>query len=103
MKTMYKTEVSRWGVSPKIETVDVVKETEKTVTILTRWKDYTGADRSREDRENKNTDHHQYHTTWEAAHCYLMIEADKRVKSLRMKLEQAKGTMGNIKGMKKPE
>jgi hypothetical protein len=53
-------------------------------------------------RVKKEGGYEQYHDTWESAHAYLLKNAEKDVKSIRLNLEMANGYLGNIKGFKKP-
>jgi hypothetical protein len=79
----------------KIDAVEIVRETEKQVVL-------TGhAGRTR--RENKNSDWLNWHDTWEDAHKFLIAEAEKKVKKLRLDLERANGELGQINGMKEPK
>ena len=53
-------------------------------------------------RQNKRSGHANWHDTWEDAHTFLVTEAEREVNSLRLRLDQAKGRLGQIKGMKRP-
>lgn len=75
----------------KIKPVDVVAFTAKTVT-LTNGR-----------RANRTGSYREFYPTWEEAHAALVREATEEVESLRRRLEQANGTLGNIRGMKCPE
>lgn len=75
----------------KIEAIEVLRETDKQVFLLVDAK---------ERREHKVCDWYAWHDTWEDAHDFLIAEAEKTVNSLRLRIEQAKGTLGQIKGMK---
>lgn len=77
----------------KIEPLEVERETDKQVVLAARIG-------FRSSRENKVSDWSNWHDTWEAAHSFLIAEAERDVASLRMRLEQAKGKLGNIKGMR---
>jgi len=77
----------------KIEALEVDRETDKQVVLPAR-------NGFRSSRENKVSDWSNWHDTWEAAHSFLIAEAERDVASLRMRLEQAKGKLGNIKGMR---
>ena len=80
----------------KIDKVDVLRETPKFVVIQT--KNFTGS--TREDRESKSSSYHNYFDTWEEAHNHILNKAQRTVDSLRLRLESAKGELGNIKGLK---
>jgi hypothetical protein len=82
----------------KIESFEVIKETEKTVTFLACTRD--GA--FREERQLRTADWHQWHNSWEDAHTFLIKRAGDNVEGLRRQLERANGELGNIKGMKNP-
>ena len=75
----------------KIEAIEVLRETDKQVVRLIdeNWR-----------RENKVCDWYSWHDTWEDAHAFLIAQEEKTVNSLRLRLEQAKGTLSQIKGMK---
>jgi hypothetical protein len=87
----------------RIEAVEVVKETEKTVTIRTEQNWGGGKTRITESRENKISNYHRFFDTWEEAHDYLVKRAEKAVENCRMTLERLKGECGRIKGMKKEQ
>ena len=76
-----------------IEEVEVERETDKQVVLQAK-----NGYRSR--RENKVSDWRNWHDTWESAHAFLIANAEMNVESLRMRLEQAKGKVGQIRGMK---
>lgn len=100
----YQTNSCRYGVESKITAVEIIKETEKQVHILVEWEDsWSKKKHSRVYRELKESQYHHWHDTWEEAHAYLMEQANRHVESIRLNLERAKGALGNIKGMKKPE
>ena len=95
MKTKYRVTVSMWA--PKIEQVEITRETEAQVVILSNWS-FGPSER----RENKKTGSTLWVDTWEEAHAALMAKAEANVMDLRRQLEQANGYAGNIKGMKPP-
>lgn len=75
-----------------IEEVEVVRETEKQVVILT----YSGKER----RESKRSDFHNYFDDWQSAKDFILEKAQIEVDRLRRQLEVAKGELGNIKGLR---
>lgn len=77
----------------KIEELEVERETDNQVVIPAK-----NGCRSR--RERKSSDWSNWHDTWSAAHAFLIAKAEREVETLRMQLEQAKGKLGQIKGMK---
>lgn len=79
----------------RIEAFEVERETEKMVILPAK-------NGQRSIRENKVSEYCRWHDTWEAAHAFLVAKAEKDVESLRMRLEQAKGKLGQIRGMKAP-
>jgi hypothetical protein len=83
--------MSRWCPMARIEAIEVVRETEKTVTI-----DNTG----HESRESKRSEFQNWFDTWEDAHAFLLTIQQLEVTALRLKLESANETLGRIKGMK---
>ena len=77
----------------KIEALEVERETDKQVVLPAN-------NGFRSSRENKVSDWSNWHDTWEAAHAFLVAKAERDVSSLRMRLEQAKGKLGQIKAMR---
>lgn len=73
-----------------IQEVEVEKETDKSI-----WIDGN--------RESKNSDHAQYHDTWDDAKAFLLKKAEKKLNKARRFLELAQGEYGIIKGLKKPD
>ena len=78
--------------TPKIEKREVERETEKSVF----WTTKSGF----KERSLKNTTYYRWFDTWEEGHKLILHLAQERVNSLRLQLDTAKGTLGNIKGMK---
>lgn len=78
-----------------IEALEVERETAKQVFLPA-----TNGTRAR--REDKVSDRSNWHDSWDAAHAFLVANAERDVESLRMRLEQAKGRVGQIRGMKPP-
>ena len=76
----------------EIEAFEIVRETENQVILM--------LDNGRENRSNKVTDLTNWFDTWEEAHAFLVDQAQRDVDSLRMRLTQANGRLGQIKGMK---
>ena len=83
-----------------IEPVNVVKATEKTVTIL-RPAGWNG--KPKEDRSAINSSYHNHFRTWDEAQAYLIAKSQGRIESLRRQLEVEKSHLGNIRSLKKPE
>lgn len=79
--------------SQAIEAVRVEKETERTISIVGKY----GGSRA------VRTDKVGYFKTWEEAHAALLMRCEQHVASARRALEVANSTLGNVKGMKKPE
>jgi hypothetical protein len=77
----------------KIEALEVERETDHQVFLPAK-------NGMRASRENKVSDWSKWHDSWEAAHAFLVAHAERDVESLRMRLEQAKGKAGQIRGMK---
>jgi hypothetical protein len=95
--TKYKTDSGNW-IRAEIRPVEVERETEQCV-----WVKRDGGSRGEViDRRAKVTDFEVYHDSWEAAHSFLLEQADKKVKAARRSLEMANSLFGNVKGMKKP-
>ena len=76
-----------------IEAIEVVRETKKQVILPAN-------SCGKEKIENKVSNWTNWHETWEEAHAFLVSKAEREVESLRLRLEQAKGRLGQIKGMK---
>ncbi len=75
----------------EIKAIEVLRETDKQVVLLVG---------KTERRENKVSGWSNWHDTWEDAHAFLIAQAEREVNSLRLQLELAKGTLGQIKGIK---
>ena len=90
METWYKVRFD------KIEPVEVVRHTAKFVIFPKDefW--------NKERKEAKRSDWSNYFETWEEAYDYALTKAQAKVDSLRLQLQKANGTLGNIKGMKPP-
>jgi hypothetical protein len=83
----------------KIEAVKVIKSSEKTIVV--REKALLG-ERFSDVRSNINSEWAHHFRTWKEAHDYLLTKAEHKVDELRVSLERAKGSLGNIRGMKEP-
>jgi hypothetical protein len=93
----FKTE--RWNT--KIQPVEVVKVTEKTVTV--RHKIFImGKDDKVIERRHDKTGYEHFFPTWEEAHSHLLTRTEGAVHSARRQLELAQSEFGNVKGMKQP-
>lgn len=77
----------------RIAAIEVERETDKQVVL-------PATDGFRSIRENKVSDWSNWHDTWDDAHAFLVAKYEREIESLRMRLEQAKGKLGQIKGMK---
>ena len=95
MATWFKASGWRW--KPEIKPVEVIGETECFITMPNP----TG--KGKPWREAKRTDDYAYFPSWDDAHSFMLNQVGDRVRRIRTQLEQAKGTYGNVKGMKKPE
>ncbi|MGZ3351739.1 MAG: hypothetical protein ACXU89_22660 [Xanthobacteraceae bacterium] len=87
----------------KIEEIEVVRETEQSVFLPVNARFLAGKKGVNERRDAKRSTYVQYHDTWADAHAFLVGKAQREVESLRSRLEQAKGKLGQIKGMKPSE
>ena len=93
-KTMYKT------VGKTIESVRVVAETEKFVTVV---KAAFFGDETYTRREAKSSLFGcAFFDTWEEAKAHLISDQEQEVKNLRLQLERANGRLGQLRGMKNP-
>lgn len=88
--------------STQIEPIEVVRETQKQVIYLRRQFSLSGPDRFIETRTPKDGVFEKFFPTWEEAHQYLLKHFEERVISARLRLEQANGDLGNVKGLKAP-
>ena len=80
-----------------IESVTVVKSTDKTVVV--RQKDWHGHET--DSRAAIKSGYKNYFRTWKEAHAYLLARAEAAVESARRRLELANGQLGNVRGLKK--
>lgn len=90
--TKYKT-----GYSRAIEAVEVIRETEQSVVVLSSW----GSKKER--MERKVNDYHRYHDTWGAAHAFLLERARNKVAYAQDELERAARALAEIEAMKEPD
>lgn len=98
-ETWYRT--GGWG--HLIEEVQVVKSTEKSVIVLEKRWMIGGRDQEYQKvRHAKRSEYSAYFPTWEEAHAYLLDKAEREVNGARLRLNDATGRLGNIKGLKKP-
>jgi hypothetical protein len=88
--TKFKAERVPWRVEAKITPVEVERETESSVWI-------------NGNRRAKITEWDTFHDTWDEAHAHLLKHAEQQAQSARRNLEAANGSLGNVKGMKRPE
>ncbi|HVI55442.1 MAG TPA: hypothetical protein VM621_10360 [Luteibacter sp.] len=79
----------------RINTVVVLSETEKTVTVL-----HAGEKKAR--RQAKRSEFSNYFPTFEEAKSFLIEVAERNVASIRLQLERANGALGNAKGLRDP-
>src|SRR3954463_3843517 len=95
-----KWKTSNWS-DAKIERVECTRETPQTVWYMEKAFSIVRGDRPPVERQAaKQSEHHNYHDSWEAAHSYLFNRAEGNVAGARRALEHANGTLGNVKGMK---
>ena len=89
----------------QIECVECARETEKAVWVLEYPWTLDGGRGTKppiERRRMKQSDGDNFHDTWESAHTFLMERAASELQAARHRLEQAQGTFGNAKSMRKP-
>lgn len=79
----------------RIEKVEVVKETEKTVWVKT-------GDGATINKTLKDSVYHHYFNSWQEAKDYLLAKKQTEIESIRRRLEYANSVLGNIKGLKEP-
>jgi hypothetical protein len=101
----WKTDISRYGASARIERVECARETAQCVWPLVDQRSWPEQRENKPPRMaegrrcNKGSD---YHDTWEAAHACMLKDAERRLDAARTALARAQGHHGNVKGMKKP-
>lgn len=83
------------GWSELIDRVEVERSTDACVFVKS-------AHRKAGERQAKRSEYYQYHETWAAAHAYLLDKAEKSLASALVRLQEAQGKLGNIKGIKEP-
>lgn len=86
--------VYKTAFGPKIYEIEATRANDKSVWYLNS--------NGNEVRSNRHSSYECYHDSWEVAHAYLIDRAEKLCIGLRRSLEAANGTLGNVKGMKKP-
>lgn len=79
-----------------IEEVEVLRETAKTVVLIS-------AASGKERREAKRSEYYNWHDSWEDAHNFQIAEAQRKVDLIRLQLDRANGDLGRIKGQRKPK
>lgn len=87
-------EIKRFG-SARIEPVEVLKETAKTLVL--RKSSAFGVEQTY--RVNIGRD---YYRTWEEAHKYLLEVSERRLESARRNLQEQQSFHGDVKSMKDP-
>jgi hypothetical protein len=87
----------------EIKRVECTRETEKAVWAQEYPWRIDGRKVPVERRRMKQSEDDAYHDTWEAAHAFLLERATTALDNARSRLAQAQGTLGNVKGMRKPE
>jgi hypothetical protein len=88
----------------KIQPVEVVASTDKTVTVRTYWRNNLSvAPQARDLKRHKFTGFECYFPTWQEAHAHLLKEAEGNLLAARRSLETAQSAYGNVKGMKPPK
>lgn len=78
----------------KVEPVEVVRETEKTVEIRDGRSTF---------RSHKSSQGEGIFPRWDEAHAFLLNQAELKLENARTALQRAQGAHGRVKGMKKPE
>ena len=76
----------------KIEEFEILRETEHCIISS----DTVRGKR----REKKESNYSNWHDSWGEAHEFLVSKAQSEVDSLRIRLQQANGRVGQLKGMK---
>ena len=99
--------LTKWKTSryyhAKIERVECTRETDKAVWVLEHPWTLEGLTKTPiERRRAKQSDSDNYHDTWEDAHAYLLKMAEYSLARARVRLADAQGALGNVKGLRKP-
>ena len=74
----------------RIEAIDIVRETEKMVVIPKKGNCI-------ERREAKRSDYQNWHDTFADAKAFLIVQAEKKVKSTQIALERAQSTLNRVR------
>lgn len=90
---MKKFRATSYGLYPKIEELEVIKETEKQIVFIE--KDWNG--RGYEQRNSKNSKWDSWHDTHAAAKDYLIEKQMSRIGELKLQIEKCKETIEKIK------
>jgi len=83
----YRIDMSRFGTTPRVYTVLITRETEKSVWI-----------KDRKRAKKSTTD--EYFASFEEAKAALLAVQYAHIDDIRNQLERAKGVLGSIKGLK---
>jgi hypothetical protein len=82
--------------SIKIDAVEVERATDSSVWVFP----FFG---SKLRRYKKHSAYEDYFDTWAEAKTFLQSRSEHKIQSLRMQLNVAEGTLGNVRGMIEPE
>lgn len=99
MSTWYKVSGHRQQISP----VEIEKNTDHFVFVRDPYGYGTEKAKAKVVRLAIRSECGAYFPTWEDAHAYVLERAERSVRDSRLRLEQANGHLGNVKGLKKPE
>lgn len=80
----------------KIERVECLHETERTVIVAERWRS------AKQRKALKYSDSEQYHDTWADAKAYLVTCARREVDAYKERLHSARSRLGQIESLKEP-
>jgi hypothetical protein len=92
--------VRDWG-SIKIESFEVTKQTEKSVTYLEPSTSVAG--RLIERREKKSSQYHSWHPSFAEAREHVVKGKERVIESLRTTMQRENSILGQFKAMKEPE
>ncbi len=81
--------------SHRIEEVDVIKFTDKSIWLVNSFTTLP-------ERHARSSEYSEYYPTWEEAHAFLLGKYAREVADLKEQTQTANSILGQIKKMKKP-
>lgn len=78
---------------------EVIKETEKQITFIKKWINWDKKEQSIEVRENKDSNYHKWHDTFEEAKNYLIEYNKKQIENLETQIIKAKEKLSKVQSL----